>query len=331
VKYRPIDMGADTGAVAIQATQNATSVTYVVALQGKGDNAGIHTDVFVQDAKPKADILFNIDNSCSMYDEQQSLATNFGSFIKYANSAQVDYNIAVTTTDMTATGAQGRFVFGAGHPEKILKPTTVDVENKFKAKVSLGTNGSATELCFEPLLRALTAPLVNADNAGFLRNEAALAMVCVMDEPDQSPHSATYYLNAFLNIKGYNRKTMFTFNAIHGFTAGCSYDDGSIAYMVNQTNGVKENICTPDWAKTLEKLGQIAFGFRTNFFLTSTPDLVAGPIVVTIDGNPVPQVDSRGATVWVYDSVATSVNFEPMYVPEPGQTMSITYHTTCYQ
>ena len=100
--------------------------------------------------------------------------------------------------------------------------------------------------------------------------------------------------------------------------------------MVQQTSGVMEDICTPDWAKALEKLGQGAFGFRTKFYLTSAPDFSKGPIVVAIDSSPVPSVDTRGATVWTYDSVDNSVNFEPMYVPSPGQTMTVTYHTTCY-
>src|SRR6185312_6252101 len=146
--------------------------------------------------------------------------------------------------------------------------------------------------------------------AGFLRNEAGLAIVAVTDENEQSPNPVSYYLNAFLNIKGFNRKTMFTSNAISGFSAACPSDDGSLAQMVQQTNGVKEDICTPDWAKTLEKLGQTAFGFRTNFFLTSVPDLTGGgQIQVVIDNQPVPNVDPRGATIWTYDSVANSVNF----------------------
>ena len=154
VKYKPIDTGTDSGAVAISATQNGAGVTYVVTLRGEGDTQGLQTDVFKQDVKPKADILLTIDNSGSMGDEQTSLAANFGSFIKFANAASVDYHIAVTTTDMDSpNGAHGRFVSGAGHLEKILTSTTVDVENKFKAKVNVGINGSGTEMCFEPSLQ----------------------------------------------------------------------------------------------------------------------------------------------------------------------------------
>jgi hypothetical protein len=54
--------------------------------------------------------------------------------------------------------------------------------------VNVGTNGSGVETWLQPALKALTAPLINADNAGFLRDEAALEVVCVTDAPDQSGH-----------------------------------------------------------------------------------------------------------------------------------------------
>jgi hypothetical protein len=330
VKYKPQDFGPDTNAVAINATQNGTNVTYVVALKGTGDSQGIHTDVYLQDAKPKADILLIVDNSCSMSDDQQNLAANFASFIKYATAAQVDYHIGVTHVDPSIAG-YAELLYGPGHPERVLTPQTPDVENKFKLKVNLGAIGG-WECEAEPALMALTAPLINNENAGFLRQDAALAVVGITDENDQSPQSTTYYLNGLWNIKGFNRKTMFTFNAIASFDPSCPAvnDSGELAFYVSQTNGVKESICTPDWAKTLENLGKTAFGFRTNFFLTSAPDLTKGPIEVKIDGTLIPNTDSRGATIWTFDSVVSSINFEPMYVPEPGQTLTITYHVTCY-
>ncbi|MBM4379559.1 MAG: hypothetical protein FJ086_09710, partial [Deltaproteobacteria bacterium] len=82
---------------------------------------------------------------------------------------------------------------------------------------------------------------------------------------------------------------------------------------------------------TLQQLGKTAFGFRTNFFLNASPDLTGGKVIdVKIDGVAIPATDNRGAAIWTYDSVANSVNFEPSYVPEPGQTMTITYYVACY-
>ncbi len=337
-RYRPIDIGSDTGAIAVTATQSGQNVTYVVSLKGKGDTQGIHTDTFTQDLKPKADVLIAIDNSCSMDPYQQSLAANFDSFIQFAESAKIDYNMAIISAVIDDPLLPvGHFISGPSHPEKILTPTTPDVKTKFGAKVQIALGGG-TETCLDPMLKALTAPLINNQNAGFLREDASLALICVTDASEQSGMPATQYLNQFWNIKGHNRKTNFTFNAIAGFNpnppANCPYDagadDGTYAYLVAQTNGVRDEICTPDWSKTLEELGKTALGFRTNFFLTSMPDLTKGAILVAIDGIPVPDVDERGATVWVYDSVGNSVNFEPMYVPEPGQTLTITYHVTCY-
>ena len=40
--------------------------------------------------------------------------------------------------------------------------------------------------------------------------------------------------------------------------------------------------------------------------------------------------DAAGATVWTYDPVGNSLNFEPAYVPGPGQTITITYTVACF-
>jgi len=335
MKYHPINFGTDNGAFLIKVMQNGSAVDYIITLAGAGDTMGLNTDTFKQDSKPKADILIVIDNSCSMFDKQVALSVNFSSFIKYATSAQVDYQIAVTSTDMDSGGEQGRILGDASNP-KVLRPTTVDVENKFKAKVNLGTNGSGTELSLQPAVAALTAPLITSDNAGLLRSDAVLAVVAVSDADDQSPQPVAFYVNQLLNIKGAQQATLFSYNSIGPYLpsepAGCSYDTTgprSLAAVV-ATNGVKEEICTPDWSKALEQIGKNAFGYRTNFFLTSTPDLTAGKTIqVKIDGVALDPVDSRGAQVWTYDSTGNSVNFEPLFVPEPGKTLTITYFVAC--
>lgn len=346
IRYRPIDIGPDSGAFVIKATQNGQQVDYLVTLAGQGDTVGLNTDTFKQDSKPKADILLVIDDSCSMDAKQTSLGTNFDAFIKYANSAGVDYQIGVTTTDVcplppatfcSNPGPAGKLVAKSGNP-KILTPLTPDVTNKFKAQVAVGINGSGSETFLKPALLALTAPLITSDNAGFLRNEAVLAVVAVSDARDQSLEPASFYVNQFLNIKGAQRPNLFSFNAISPTLmtapAGCpgGYDDwnGSdprVATVVSGTQGLREEICTPDWSKALENVGKIAFGYRTNFFLTAAPD-PAKPITVQIDGMPLNPSDPRG-TIWSFDPQANSVNFEPLFVPEPGKTLTVTYFALC--
>ncbi len=346
-KYRPLDLGKDSGVIGVDVVQGGISVTYLVTLEGRGEASGLNTDTFVQDQKPKADVLFTIDDSCSMDVHQNNLANNFASFMAYAQSANVDWQIGVTTTDMDdaftsplpgipgkADGAKGRLLGDANNP-KILTPTTPDVVNKFRAKVNVGSNGSGIEQGLEPSLRALTPPLSVNENADFIRPDANLAVVVVTDAVDQSGRPASYYVNSFLNIKGFNKANMFTFNAIAGFNprppSSCAYDegpdDGTYATVVQQTNGLRGEICTTNWSATLQGLGQTAFGFRTTFFLTSVPD-TARPITVTVNGANVP-ASSGGTTHWRYDPVSNAIVFDPASAPGPGEAMEIAYYAGC--
>lgn len=347
-KYKAIDTGKDSGVIAVNVIQTGMTVPYLVTLEGEGDANGQNTDVFTQDAQPKADVLFVIDDSCSMDPYQTSLSNNFASFMSYATSANVDWHIGVTTTDMDdATpspfpgvpgfpeGEKGRLIGDANNP-KILTPTTPNVAQKFADKVRVGTDGSGTETGLAPSVAALTPPLSVADNAGFLRQDANLAAIVVTDAPDQSNQSATYYVNSLLNIKGFNKANMFTFNAIAGFAStapsGCAGydtgpDDGTYAAVVNQTNGIKAEICTQNWATALQGLGQTAFGFRTTFFLNAVPDVGQG-ITVTLDGVNVPPTTS-GTTNWTYDSATNAIVFDPSKAPGPGQNLTITYYVGC--
>jgi hypothetical protein len=267
-------------------------------------------------------------------------------FLQYATSNQVDFQIGVTNTELTDPD-HGKLCMASGttsqpcpHGNKVLRPTTPNLQQEFAALVNVGTHGFS-ESCMDPATKALTAPYITdpAINGGFLRNDAVLAVVCVTDARDQATQAPVFYLNQLLNIKGAQRANQFTYNVVGPFLPsappGCAYDDpndGRHDFMVSQTNGVKEEICTPNWATSLERIGKNAFGYRTNFFLTSRPDLMAGPVQVAIDGMPIPAVDPNPLTmsrIWTYDATNNSVNFEPLYVPEPGKTLTITYIAEC--
>jgi hypothetical protein len=337
LKYHPIDYGPDTGAFLLKVTQNGTVVDYVVTLHGNGDTMGLNVDTFRQDSKPKADILLVVDNSCSMTDKQTALATNFGSFIQYATTAGVDFHIGVVDTDYSCGPNIGKLHGDASNP-KVLSPGTPNLDMLFAAKVNVGVNACGNEGAVEPATKALTAPLITSDNAGFLRADAVLAIVVVSDAGDQSPQPATFYENQLRNIKGSQHQNQFSYNDIGPFDpvppAGCSYDDytdvSKNEYLVMQFNGVKEQICNTNWAASLQNLGKTAFGYRTNFFLNAVPDLTGGKtITVQINGMTLGQTDSRGAPVWSYDAAGNAVVFQPLFVPEPGDVLTVTYYVAC--
>lgn len=348
-RYGPIDIGSDQGAIAIDAIQNGQSITYLVGLQGRGDTTGIQVDTYTQDLQPKADILLVVDDSCSMGDKQAALAANFTSFIQYAVAANVDYQIGVTTTTEAAQecipgfgcvannskGPAGHLVQDTPTGLKFVKPTTPAVASVFSRLVNVGTDGAGGETALSCATLALTPPVISAENAGFLRTDANLAVVVISDASDQSTQPVTYYQNLLTNVKGFQRLSYFTFSAVTPrlgtAPSGCTYDEmgaNSTRYdpVVTFTSGVQDEICNSNWAATLQNLGRTAFGYRTQFYLNNQPDQAMAQIVVRVNGMVVPP----GPTTWEYDAASNSIKFNTGSTPQPGVPLEIQYIQSCF-
>lgn len=59
-------------------------------------------DSFTQTEEPPADVLFVVDDSASMAEEQQNLSANFGAFLELLGDTTADFRLGVTTTDPLA-------------------------------------------------------------------------------------------------------------------------------------------------------------------------------------------------------------------------------------
>lgn len=80
------------------------------------------TDVFQQDRANEVDLLVVIDNSCSMVEEQGNLARNFDALLQRFVDAEVDWRVAVTTTDTEEDRFRGRLQ--GGDDELIVRGAT---------------------------------------------------------------------------------------------------------------------------------------------------------------------------------------------------------------
>lgn len=330
LRYHPINFGADNGAFLLKVNQGGVMVDYVVTLAGNSDTEGFNTDTFAQEPRPKVDLLIVLDNSSSMAGKQASLATNFGSLIGNLVGTGIDFQIAVTTTDMSVAG--GKILGDAANP-KILTRTTPDVQNEFLLKIaSVGTNGSETEQPLAAAVAALTPPLVSTDNAGLVRPDAQLAVIAVSDGDDESSQLVSTYVGQLLGVK--SQAARFSFSAVGPYNpmpaAGCTYDGVSGAprtlNAVNATNGITEDICWANWSAAFQCSD--CSGSRSIFYLTARPASL-NTIVVKIDGVVVTATAPNGAPVWFYDSTGQSVNFEPLFVPQPGTRLTIAYPVAC--
>lgn len=159
------------------------------------NNAPVQVDVFFQKTVRKVDILWIVDNSGSMQEEQASLASNFGAFIEDLAQADppVDYHLGIITTDATAEKGALRALATDGSKRYIACNenghtgcNVSDPEAAFRQTIAVGTGGGAIEKGLLAAHLALVDPMRSTTNAGFLRDDAALYAIFVSDEGDAS-------------------------------------------------------------------------------------------------------------------------------------------------
>jgi len=162
----------------------------------------------------RTDILFVVDDSGSMAEEQQRVATDLPVFVQelqQTGGVEHDFRVGLTTTSVYSAfqdyGSVSYFYYpqagwlrrlppldgGVGN-ERYLDGTNPDLVPRFaRAMVGVGIDGSGQETPFEATRIALEnamAPAEPADggpaNHGFLRDGARLMVVVVTDEDDCS-------------------------------------------------------------------------------------------------------------------------------------------------
>lgn len=300
-----------------------------VELLGHASEDGPASDSFDQLLGPKADILWVVDNSCSMYDEQARLISNLSRFVSYADQLESDYQMAVVVTDSRSSRA-GTFEQCYPHP-RIVRNDYARREEAFRCLFEVGTNGSGTEAGLgaarQALLRAQNTAEPGNVNAGFIRDDASLAIVVMSDEEDQSIESEGLLLSYFQSIHGPNRVKV---HAIAGpTTEPCATDiriDPGYRYerMAQLTGGTFHNICLEDWAPVLEALGLNVFTPLDEWRLSQAA--VPASITVTVDGLPVGWSATNGFT---YDVSTNTIRFHGPAVPRPGTQIDVDYLGNC--
>ncbi len=360
--YRPKDVGEDLGAVFVHVA--GTAEPYSAMLHGIGAFGAVQHDKFEQNDRPKVDLLWVIDNSGSMSDEQDEISDNLPAFLSFAQAQNIDYQIGVTSTGIITGGSScggganggeaGRlFPVDGSHP-RILTPNTPNIETHWAFNVKVGTCHYEEEP-LEAAYQGLTPPVIdncddprfplpNDGNCGFLRPEAHLSIIAVTDEGDWSPGNINFYYNAFQSLKGFRNSHLFNFHAITVDAQGgpCTGPDGygdRLIAMVNKTNGgIFQPICTRDWAASLRQMSASAFGFKTCFNLTSEPDDQngnghisdsEGEIELWMNGRLTPSKGLQDQRIWSYDGSQNAVCFEPLTVPEPGTQIEVSYKVAC--
>ena len=150
------------------------------------------------------DVLFVIDNSGSMEQEQMNLIANFPAFISVLDASGLDYRVGVTTTGRdyawtmtTPLGVIPQSQDG-GHDGRLLQPAACNMTKRwidkadpdpaatFACVANVGTSGPAREMPLAAIRDAFEDRIADGTNAGFHRPDALLALVILTDENDCS-------------------------------------------------------------------------------------------------------------------------------------------------
>ena len=271
------------------------------------------TDKLVQVQVPEVDILFTIDNSCSMWEEQTALANNFPIFMDFFLGSGLDYHIGVISTDTYDNSHSGKLIQASGY--RWIDEETTQPSDVFGQMAVLGTGGSGDEKGRDAAYRGLEI-LTQSEtdyNYGFVREDASLHTVFVSDENDHSDTITRGEWVGYLTTLKWS-EDMITASSIVSPNPVCpdaAEPGDDYVSVTNSVGGIFWSICNDDWGDVLEQLGIQASGLRREYFLSQLP--VPGTIEVWVVENGVTYTFEEEID-WIYDENRNSIMFNE-YVP----------------
>jgi hypothetical protein len=302
----------------------------------------------------KVDILWVVDNSASMTTLQNNLVQNFSAFISDFMTKGYDFQMAVTSTDAYLSSVYfdnnpKLSVFrdgGTTHSGiSVITPQTPNVISTFVTNASLGQTGSGDERAFS----SIRATLNNSLNAGFLRQDAYLAIIILSDEDDfsgdgraegggtdhdytastlDSVDSYISYLDSMTGSTSSQRRYGVSAIAVLDNTCLAAHRADSSSTIVgqryieiaNKTDGVLGSICDSSYASSLTVIKNKIIELSTRFPLDRSAN--SSTIQVVVNGVTVPQSTSNG---WSYDSSSNSILFHGTATPAQGSRITVNY------
>jgi hypothetical protein len=296
------------------------------------------TDTFRQAPNNEVDILWVIDDSNSMQEEQEVLQNGFASFAAQLEASGTEFHIGVISTSFEYDDpARGVL---KGSPSYLTKED--DYLALFADRAVVGTEGSDKEKGIEAALYSLQ-PVLNVDggpNEGFIRPNAQLLVVFVSDEEDCSDRGAlegqpgTACYSAFDDLPSVNEfvqdfrdlkqdQDLVSVGAIIGTpqsTCAEQVEGTRYAQLVRLMGGIIGDICDDDWSNVLSAFGVNASGIRSRFQLSEAAQ--PETIEVMVDDKVVQEDAGAG---WTFDPETWFLEFHGASIPPRSSVIVVTY------
>ena len=347
VDYAPKATGDDVGTLYVATSENP--VAYQAGLTGGAQTPGTVVDQWDQ-STPKVDMLIVVDNSGSMAAKQAALQSGLDRLWNRIALANADFHIAVTTSGMepytsgwsqcpggASGGEAGRFFPVDASRPRLLTPQTPDVKNVLFNNINVGLC-HWDERFLEPIVAALTPPLSTSTkapgtpwpsdgDAGFLRDDARLAILVVTDTDDDdklnNPPPVSGYVQSLIAVK-HGAKDLISFAAIVPLSfcsAAEAYPTPRFEQAAAMLNGHLFDACNlADYGSVLENAAGSLLQPLSSFPLSSHP-MDPAAIAVTVNG--------VATTNFSYDATTNRIVFPQGAIPAPGSHITAKYAPTC--
>lgn len=255
-----------------------------------------------------ADVLFVVDDSASMAEEQGRLASNFDVFATALADSYADFQIAVTTTDPDRLGQLSG---------PILDSDTSGLEDAFSQAVTVGTDGSRDERGFRAALAALE------DNPGLVRSNSRVHVIFLSDEDDHSPEPVADFVD---DLTWFGEADFRAHGIVGDLPYGCASGQSAASagtrYVeaIELTEGFRDSICVDDYSEILQRIALQVIGWNDTFVLARLPD--PATLKVWVDSVVIPQ---RAVDGWTYAPGDNAILFHGRSVPRPGMEVVVEY------
>ncbi len=259
----------------------------------------------VQAASNKADVLFVIDNSGSMQDEQTEIGNRINRF--FDKLKILDWRVGIITTDPyeidpltnrlnpLADGALLRFPNGSYHLKSNIAQSTA--QDYFERTIFRPEIGNGHERGIYNTFRSIERSQnpINETNRrlrDFYRDNASLSVVLISDENETLLDGASRPLWAQEKSDGnelikkvkqtWGDKKLFRFNSVivRPGDDACIKTNEKFGYAYDQlsraTQGVVEDICANDYSGALQNIADQVLNLQKSYLLNCEPQDIDG-------------------------------------------------------
>lgn len=315
-------MGSNSGALRIEFGRDQETL---VALGGIAEGPELKTDTFAFDARFLNDTIIILDDSPSFARQHPNTRAELDRLASYLSATNEVFSsrVAFTTTDVSASGARGRFrSTDGGH--RWASGDDPSFLATFAALSTLSTSGAERQSCIEAAARAVTEPLRSDPqaNGGFARQNAFLSLLCVTDDVEHAADPAAWRRQ----LESLDAGIRLNYSVMGPFGSACPVDaldvDGGHLVSVRAFNGTWSDVCRP-W-QIYGLTGRPSR--RTDFVLTGTP--VVASLRVTLGGVELPR-ESGTQSNWSYNDGTKRITISPSLLGLDPPPVTVSYRTVC--